>query len=206
MRAWEFLVLTGGLAAGCSDGASGDDSSPNDTDGADTDVVGGCFDDPMTVTPGTGDVAYIPLAANDPVVIHHGPQGGWHIETAGFVEHAAQALSIQPKVTIVSQGLGIAGTELPVPPDESGDLPEFKALANYSDQECLGEFWGVRAFIDDVVTPPGGMSYQEFICTLEGEQLELEINIADLANDRTAVASVVVTGQLDPADVPLCHP
>src|SRR5262245_813530 len=101
MRAWGFLVLAAGFATGCSSGDSADDSSPNDTDGGpgDTDVPGGCFADPMTVTPGTGDVAYIPLAANDPVIMHHGPQGGWHIETAGFVEHAAQALSIQPKVT-----------------------------------------------------------------------------------------------------------
>jgi hypothetical protein len=202
-RGWWLLALTA-VFVGCA-GDETDDTGDTD-EPVDSDPPDGCLADPMTLAPGTGDLAYVPLANGDPVTIWHGPQGGWHIETAGYVEHAVQTLSIHPKVTAVSLGLGLAGTEEPLPPEEAGDAPEFKALAFYSDADCNGEFWGVRAFVDDVVTPPQGMTYQQFICSLEGAELTLEITASDLENSRSVTSTVSVIAQLDPVvDAPVCN-
>ena len=95
---------------------------------------------------------------------------------------------------------------LPVPPKDPGDVPGFVALAGYDTTACSGEFWGVRAFVDDyVIDPPESQTYQDFICSLEGQQLQIEITAADLDTGRSVTSSVLVTAQLDPVvDVPLC--
>jgi hypothetical protein len=201
-RRWWVLALPP-VFVGCA-GVESDDSGDTDEPVDSDTTVDGCLADPMVVTPGTGDLAYIPLSDGDPVTIWHGPQGGWHIETAGYVQHAVQSLSLHPKVTAVGLGLGLAGTE-PASTEDPGDVPEFKALAFYSDSTCDGEFWGVRAFVDDVITPPNGMTYQEFICSLEGQELTLEIDVADLENGRSATTTVSVIAELDPiVDAPVC--
>jgi hypothetical protein len=209
MSRWRWFAFVSVLVGcdGCASDDAEDDDAGDDTDDTDG-AVDDCLAEPMTLTPGTGAAAYVALADGDPVTIMHGPQGGWHIETAGYVQHSVQALSLHPKVTAVALGLGLAGTELPdttADPPEAGDLPEFKALAFYSDATCDGQFWGVRAFVDDVVTPPNGMTYQEFICSLENQELLLEITASDLANGRSVTSSVTVVAQLDPiVDEPVC--
>jgi len=53
----------------------------------------------------------------------------------------------------------------------------------------------VRAFLDDA--DPDG-SYADFICSLDGQSLELSVEVLDFG-DRTGEASLVVTARTDPA-------
>ena len=39
----------------------------------------GCFANEAAIDVGTGATAFEPLAEGDPVVMVHGPQGGWHL-------------------------------------------------------------------------------------------------------------------------------
>lgn len=190
------------LGAGC--GGSTPDSA-NDTDAtgstdSDTEDPGGCFADPMALTPGTGADGFIPLAGGEEVTIWHGPQGGWHIDTAGEALHSPQNVSILSVVTAIDQPqqIVIAGA------GGTADA-ELKGLVAYDDALCSGTFWGVRAFVDDV-TPPPGASLQDVICTLGGQQVEIEITVSEIATaeatepPRSVTSSVVVTAALDPVD------
>jgi len=194
-----WIVLGAGCAGSAPDG-SGNDTDPQDGTDSDTEEPAGCFADPMALVPGTGADSFIPLVGGEDVTIWHGPQGGWHIETAGEATHSPQSVSILSVVTAIDQpqDVVIAGA------GGSADA-ELKGLVAYDDALCSGKFWGVRAFIDDI-EPPAGSSLQDVICTLEGQQLEIEITVSEIATatatvpPRSATSSVVVTAALDPVD------
>lgn len=174
---------------------------------ADTDMpVEGCLAEPMALTPGTGAESFQPLLGGEEVTIWHGPQGGWHIDTAGEAIHSPQNVSILSVVTAI---------DLPTPVVIAGGDgaidTELKGLVAYDDQLCSGQFWGVRAFVDDIV-PPMGSSLQEVICTLGGQQLEIAITVSEIALDgattppRSVTSSVIVTAANDPVvDDPVCN-
>jgi hypothetical protein len=127
----------------------------------------------------------------------HGPQGGWHVETAAKVSASAQEVSILPRIVVPSLGdLQISGDQ----------QPQYQALAPYDAATCEGTFYAVRAFIDDLDPPPDGMTYQEFICSLEGVELEFSVEVADLTPgaERSGSDTVTVVAQLDSSDVATC--
>jgi hypothetical protein len=200
LLAFAWIVLGMACAGSDPDGSVGDDSDGAIDSDPDTDEPGGCFADPMALTPGTGADAFEPLVGGEVVTIWHGPQGGWHIDTAGEAFHAPQNVSILSVVTAI---------DAPVPTVIAGAGgsvdAELKGLVAYDDQICSGQFWGVRAFVDDVA-PPGGSSLQDVICTLEGQQLEIEITVSEIAQagattpPRSATSSVIVIAGLDPVD------
>ena len=200
--AWVMLAVG---CAGSTPDSAGDTDTQDGTD-SDTEEPGGCFADPISLIPGTGADSFIPLAGGEEVTIWHGPQGGWHIETAGEAAHTPQNVSILSVVTAIDQPqqIVIAGAG-------GATDAELKGLVAYDDELCSGTFWGVRAFVDDI-EPPDGSSLQDVICTLEGQQLEIAITVAEISTmeatepPRSATSSVIVTAALDPVDAAdNCH-
>jgi hypothetical protein len=183
-RVWTALCL-----AACTGDAGSDD-----TDGTANGT--GCAA-PLATVIGTGATAYEALADGASVTMVHGPQGGWHVETAAVVSASAQEVSVMPRITVPSLGdLQIAGEQ----------QPQYLALADYDASVCEGRFWGVRAFIDEPDPAPDGVSRQEFICSLEGVELEFSVTVTDLAAGVTAESTVTVIAQLDPSDASLPAP
>jgi hypothetical protein len=193
---WAALAL---LAA-CDDGGTGavpgddDDSVAGDDDDDDSVPATGCAA-PLGVTVGTGATSYEPLQDGASVTMVHGPQGGWHVETAGLVTASAVEVSVLPRIVAPSlEDLQIAGDQ----------QPTYLALALYDAAVCEGQFYGVRAYLDDVDPSALGMNFQEFICSLEGVELELSVDVSDLSTQETASSSVTVVAQLDSSDVQTC--
>jgi hypothetical protein len=176
---WYWL---GALAlAGCS-------GSPRDADKSDGD--GGCAVGEPVATAGTGNDQYVPLADGDTVTMIHGPQGGWHIETAGLVQATAPQVAILP-VILTDTGQQIT----------TNSQPEFKALVGYDETTCEGTFFNTRAFLDDDAGPG---TPEENICLLEGRTLELSLTVSDIVNGGEHTATVNVVAALDPIDVEGC--
>jgi hypothetical protein len=150
----------------------------------------GCATGEIALEPGTGALAYEPLADGDTVTMFHGPQSGWHVETAGFVERSQREITILPTLhTDTGQQL------------TTNSQPEFKALVGYDESVCQGTFYNTRAFLDDEAGPG---TKQENICLLEGRTLELSITVGDIVSGRQTTTTVSVVAALDPIDVPVC--
>ncbi|MCB9689715.1 MAG: hypothetical protein H6738_24430 [Alphaproteobacteria bacterium] len=182
MRRVAWLVL----AIGCSG-----TSSTSPTDQSELEGCGASVD----ALPGTGAEMYIPLDALDPVVMVHGPQGGWHVETAAFVTGSTAEVSVLPRIVRKSDGVRLAGDQ----------QEQFIALVDYDDDACTGSFFSVRAFLDDTFGElDTGTSPQDVICGLAGEILTLTIAVTDLNTGAGTEATVDVTATLDPNDIQIC--
>jgi hypothetical protein len=180
------LCLLATLAAGCAT-----DDAPAPDAVVDTGLSAArCGGASMSLDVGSSEVAFEPVADGAQVQLVHGPQGGWHLDVAGAVTGAGQEVAIMPRVLATTRGdLQVAGDQ----------QPDFIALAGYDDDRCAGEFFGVRAYIDDVGTAPDGLTYLEFVCSLAGEAL-LEVTVEDIATGVSVTESVSVTLLSDPAD------
>ena len=172
------------LAGACTDAGTG----PVPTDDA------GRCPETLEVTLGTGLDAYLALADGDPAQMVHGPQGGWHIDSAGLVTGPSIQVAITPSLHLGDRQ--IAGDQ----------QPWFTALAAWDAESCSGEFWGVRAYIDDEVTglPPGTDVLQDYICPLAGQSLRFSVVVEDLDSGVTSTDEVTVRVLLDPYDVNAC--
>ncbi|MCA9489605.1 MAG: hypothetical protein KC621_06765 [Myxococcales bacterium] len=182
MRWSAWLVL----ALGCA----GSTSPPTDS----SSQLEGCGGS-VGVLPGTGAEMYVPLDDLDPVIMVHGPQGGWHVETAAFVTGSTAEVSILPTIVRRSDGVQFAGEQ----------QEQFIALAEYDDDGCSGSFFSVRAFMDDTFGELDAYTNpQDVICGLAGEILTLTVHVMDLNTLVSGEASVDVTATLDPNDVQIC--
>jgi hypothetical protein len=169
--------------AGCGEDADKEADKPGP-------IEQGCAAGEIAVDPGMGDLAYEPLADGDTITIVHGPQGGWHVETAGFVERSQREITILPTLRTET------GQQI-----TTNSQPEFKALVGYDEAVCQGTFYNVRAFVDDTAGPS---TAQENICLLEGRTLELSLTVGDIVSDRETTTTVNVVAALDPIDIPVC--
>lgn len=180
-RFWVLVVLVGCGGGGDPDG-----------NGSDTSLGGGCTTEDITLAVGTGATAYEALADGDSVTMVHGPQGGWHVETAGLVANSEAEISILPALRSDSLGIEITGAL----------QADYKALVGYDDTACSGTFYNTRAFIEtDRDTGPAGL---DFVCGLAGETVTFSVVVEDIVSLRQATAEVQVVLELDPADVPEC--
>ena len=160
----------------------------------------GCVAGGLTLEPATGvdDSTFAPLVAGDPVVMVHGPQGGWHIDFAGTVGNSSEIVSIDATFTNVATGAIVAGL---------GQQPARLALTPIagagSPWACEGRYYGVRVFVDDIATTVT----QDDICDLEGATLQLDAVITSLEDPQTppVILSTTVTAALDPIDIPACQ-
>lgn len=143
-----------------------------------------CERGPIDVQIGTGVTKFEPLAEGEDVTMVFGIQGGWHIDVALRVEGVGTDVEVRPEVRRVSDGERLAGDQ----------LPSLLLLADYRPGACRGDALGVRAFLDDA-TP--AVPYPEFICSLAGERLQIDVDVSDFS-ERSATASIEVTARTDP--------
>jgi hypothetical protein len=182
-RSWMWGALAVG-ASGCAGGGSG--TGDDGTTGT------GCGAEDYFVEIGTGEFQYESLADGDVVTMIHGPQGGWHVWTSVVTHGSEPEVRIRP--AIEAPDLGIRVTD--------PDLESFVALV-YDDAACEGTHWGERAYLDtDRDSGPKGL---EFVCSLDGQNLELTVEVADLVSGRSASGTVSVVAALDPVDVADCQ-
>jgi len=187
MRTMPQLLLPLLLLA-CSGGS---DEGTGDT-AVDSVVYTGCLADGIAVDPGTGSDSYVGIQDGDDIVMVHGPQGGWHIDVGGRVNHTEELVSIEATFTNLADGTLIAGDQ----------VESRVALVNWDDTGCSGDFYGQRIFVDDINSNVG----QDDICALDGAELEMTLTVTAIEADPPAVAETTlkVFAALDPADVPEC--
>ena len=184
MRATMLAVVVLGLGA-CE--------MEEPADGSDTGGPEGCLADDLGLSLGTGVLEYSPVSENDDITIVHGPQGGWHIDVAGRLSNTGQEVSIAPTVTLLETGDQLAGDQ----------NPSLQAIVDYDADACTGDFFGLRAFIDDF-SPQDDLPYQAFVCSLGGKQLALSVRVTDFATNRTVVEEVTLVAAHDAVDQENC--
>ena len=142
-----------------------------------------CFREPPEVDVGTGNDTFEPLTAGDPVVMVHGPQGGWHMLGSVRVRNTTPVVNIRFTIDTVA-GVNIADNNLNVLLVDEGD--------------CQGSYPGMYAYLDvtdleegDRDTPPELLSY---------ETLRMTATITD-EEDRVVESSLEVEAVPDPEDV-----
>lgn len=136
-----------------------------------------------TITIGTGDVAFVPLAEGDEVVMVHGPQGGWHVDVAARIGNTHQTIAFRPSITLDATGEAVA----------SEPQDAYVALAGFT--ECDGEVWGQRCYIDEHEPTD-----QAFVCSLAGESATIVVRVTDPQTGLSASAEQRVTLAADPTD------
>jgi len=210
MRGWAGLVLLAACGTkadvGGADEADTDVTGDADTD-ADTDTdtespATGCYDVPMGITGGFAEAGQPFVAAPDSGSVAqmvHGPQGGWHVDTAIRVESTHDIVSATPSITVVSTGEVISG--LTGAADFNHVPQEYLVL----DGACSGTITGLRAFIDDVDPDPAVLeTLSAHICALDGAEVEFAWTVGDVVDGREGTDTARATFALDPIDVAEC--
>ena len=178
---WTSLLALFSACAPIS--ATGDSgrATPDDTDAL---TQKGCLDYAPAIEIGTGYSAWWPMKAYDPLIMVHGPQGGWHLLCSARVHHTDPVVSISFTVNT-----------------EAGDVvaDNFYEVALFpGSNECNGVFSGMYAFLDVSDLAQGELNTPPEL--LAGELLTVEMSIVDAAG-RAASDTLIVTATLDPADL-----
>jgi len=193
------LLMAGIVAATACSGGSGDDTTdspgPSTDDGSTivttadtgpttTGETEGCSET-VEVDVGVGDFVYAPLEdPSDGVLVVYGSQGGWHIDVAGAVSGTGQEVAVAaPLIRVVEDDIQIAG---------GNQEPTYLPLTGYDLASCTGTFAGARAFVDDHLPD---VPYDEFVCGLEGKQVEIELTVSDL-NDMEVTGTSTGSGTI----------
>lgn len=186
------LLLSLSLACGGGDkaeSASAPDADADvdvdvDVDTDDTGVTVTCEDLPPRVEIGTGETDFQTLAPLEPVVMVHGPQGGWHM--LGSVRVHSMDPIIEVHFTVHDEE---SGTEV---------SDNTYRVAVVMDGECSGFYPGMYGYIDvsDMATetatrPPEVLGYRTVILTME---------VTDYSG-RSVTEQLRVTAQPDPIDL-----
>jgi hypothetical protein len=125
------------------------------------------------------------VSQNDEVVVFHGPQGGWHIDTAvqvGNIE-GNMTVFITPRIYLASDMTQLAGD----------DPNDFQAVALVPQDACNGEIWQVRALVDDLW--PSWPSTEE-VCAWEGQNLIVELEVEDVETGRKGTDQVSLVASM----------
>jgi hypothetical protein len=139
-----FALVTLGCAR-----SSGKTESRRETGASDT--GGPCQQAAASVEIGTGDSTFVSLAEDDPVIMVHGPQGGWHMLGSVRVRHTTPVVNIRFLIETEASEI-IADNNLNVLLIDEGD--------------CQGLYPGMYAYLDvgalsvgENDTPPELLSY-----------------------------------------------
>ncbi|MBX2804092.1 MAG: hypothetical protein KTR31_40825 [Myxococcales bacterium] len=192
-RTYLLALLLGctGATDGPTDTTDTTDDSPTTADTGPSTTGDTATFDPcatMTLEVGNAEKAHTPAESLDPVILVHGAQGGWHIDVSGLVTGTDALVGIDPLLTVVSSGTQLAGDQ----PSTFLMLDEVET--------CVGQFAGVRAYVDDAEVPKGIDDYQAFICTLEDEELDLSVVVTDVATKTSTEQSLRLVAKLDVLD------
>lgn len=156
--------------------------------------VEACIAEPMAFVVGEGLQEHATLAHGDPVTLVHGGQGGWHLDLTGRVAGSSDLVSAGGLVQLVDDGRIIGGLE---------QQPVRTALVGWSPDDCAGDLFGLRMFVDD-----NGPHDIDSMCLLEGAAAELHIEVQDLLDPdpgNVVATTLEVSLALDPTDWAYCH-
>ena len=151
-----------------------------------------CDEGPAKVTAGVGEFDFDLPTSGGSVNMVHGPQGGWHLDTAALISGTGDVVQIVPTLVLTSDGTSIAGLE---------QIPETVALGSYDAEACEGKIVSIRAYLDDVQQPA---PYSDFICSLDGKEVELTLTVTDVVTGDSGSGSTTFILKTDPADATLC--
>lgn len=178
-----LLVSCGGLDDSGTSGKGGGDGAVEPT---------GCFADAPSIEVGTGADAFEPLDPGAPVVMVHGPQGGWHLLGSVRTHNMEDVVRIQFVVTVASSGEEVANNSLYVQ-----TLPD-------PDDPCVGVYPGMYAYLvvdhladGEADTPPELLAYETLVFTA----VVSDASGAEPDPARTVSASVEITATPDPVDL-----
>ena len=188
-----FTVIYAVLAVGCTSSTDaedkpggGDDSGVVDVDADDTgNGPMSCTDQPPRVEIGTGDSTFESLMEAEPVVMVHGPQGGWHMLGSVRTHSMHNIIEVHYTVTDVESGVRVSDNNYRVAVVEDG--------------ECTGYYPGMYGYLDvaDLATdvanrPPEVLGYK---------LVDIEMTVTDYEG-REVTEVLRVTAQPDPVDLP----
>ena len=178
------------LALGCGDPPT-EPGAPDKGD--DTAAVPtGCFAAAPAIDVGPGAAGFEPLSDGDPLVMVHGPQGGWHMLGSVRTHNMKPIVKIHFNVSVLETGVEVADNDLYVQTLPDGDDP------------CAGVYPGMYAYlrVDDLAvgdadTPPELLAY---------ESLLFKATVTDDTDPepdpaRVVTAEVRVTATPDPVDL-----
>lgn len=178
------------LLSACGEPEPGVDSAPAADDSGD--APPGCFAADPALDVGTGSNGFEALESGDPLVMVHGPQGGWHMLGSVRTHNMEPIVRIQFVVTVASSGAEVANNSLYVQTITDPDDP------------CVGVYPGMYAYLNvaDLVdgdddTPPELLGYETLVFTA----VVTDDNSVPPAPERVVRASVSVTATPDPIDL-----
>ena len=123
------------------------------------DGIDGCPNEESIFELGTGtDPAWSLLNDGDNGIIVAGGQGGFHVDAAGRVGPFTQEALLVGTINVP----GVAEPEV-------ARVSTSRALANYQDDTCTGEFWGLQVVFN--TTEP------QRICNLNGRDADLQVTV-----------------------------
>lgn len=186
-------VLWVSLALGCTASNKAPETGTDggaDTGGpgSDTDDTGSgplsCSDFSPRVEIGTGDSTFETLVEAEPVVMVHGPQGGWHMLGSVRTHNMHNIIEVHYTVTDVESGVRVSDNNYRVAVVEDG--------------ECTGYYPGMYGYLDvaDLATdvanrPPEVLGYK---------LVDIQMTVTDYEG-REVVETLRVTAQPDPVDL-----
>ena len=170
-----------GTAGSGHTGVTDDTGRPDDTGGSGPIA---CEDRAPSVEIGTGDVIFESLEAGEPVVMVHGPQGGWHM--LGSVRTHSMHNVIEVHFTVKDLESGVVVSD------------NLYRVAVVVDGECTGYYPGMYGYLNvtELATehadrPPEVLGYKT---------VEMKMEVTDYEG-RQVETSLLVTAQPDPIDV-----
>ena len=178
---------TPGGGGGDTGGTVPDDPA-DDTGGTGDDTGAGplpCSERPARVEVGTGENIFESLVEAEPVVMVHGPQGGWHMLGSVRTHNMHNIIEVHYTVTDVSSGVVVSDNNYRV--------------AVVEDEECSGYYPGMYGYLDvaDLATefatrPPEVLGYK---------LVDMKMSVTDY-DGRVVTQTLRVTAQPDPVDIP----
>jgi hypothetical protein len=155
------------------------------TSGSDTGTEpAGCFASDATIDVGTGSAGFEVLEQDDPVVMVHGPQGGWHLLGSVRTHNMTDVVRIRFEVVVAESGFVVADNSLYVQTLPDGD--------------CTGVYPGMYAYLvvdgladGEADTPPELLAYEPLLFRAYVEDQE----------GRSATAEIRITATPDPVDL-----
>ncbi len=177
------LALVLPLLGGCGDKDDDTSGPPGGRDSSEP-APAGCFDHDPDIEVGTGAASFVSLNEGDPVVMVHGPQGGWHLLGSVRAWNMTDVVQIHFLVTVEETGAVVADNSLYV--------------QMIREEECLGVYPGMYAYLNvtaladgDRDTPPELLAYQRLVFTA---------TVTD-QDGREVTASLPITATPDPSDL-----
>jgi hypothetical protein len=165
-----LLVLCGGCGP-ATNSDSGGEIGPCDTNGARIEI-------------GTGGASFETLGAGDPVMMVHGPQGGWHILGSIRTWNTTPIIRIAYDIRAVDEDTYISQNEYHV------------MLA--MDEECSGYYPGMYGYLDVSPLAAGGLNEPAELLSYSSVEMSMSIEDQD---GQTSSDTILVTAIPDPQDV-----